>query len=48
MERSGKNKFDQGLIELYDKYTHGLMNRREFLDKAAKYAVRRYRRARRF
>ena len=39
MTRKTTRKFDQGLIELYDKYTHGLMNRRDFLDKAAKYTA---------
>jgi len=31
--------FDQGLLELYDFYAHGLMTKREFLDRAGKYAV---------
>jgi carboxymethylenebutenolidase len=31
--------FDQGLLDLYDRYAHDLISRREFLEKAAKYAV---------
>ena len=31
--------FDQGLLELYDFYAHGRITRREFLDRAGKYAV---------
>lgn len=31
--------FDQELLDLYDYYAHGLIERREFLDKAAKFAV---------
>ncbi len=39
MERRKAGDFDQGLLDLYDKYAHGLIERREFLDRAAKYAV---------
>ena len=39
MERKKATDFDQGLLDLYDGYAHGQINRREFLDKAAKYAV---------
>ncbi len=39
MERKKAGDFDQGLLDLYDGYAHGHMERREFLDKAAKYAV---------
>jgi carboxymethylenebutenolidase len=31
--------FDQELLELYDFYAHGMMSKREFLDKAGKFAV---------
>ena len=31
--------FDQELLTLYDRYAHGLIERREFLDRAAKFAV---------
>jgi len=31
--------FDQGLLDLYDFYAHGKLTKREFLDKAGKYAV---------
>jgi carboxymethylenebutenolidase len=31
--------FDQELFDLYDRYAHNLINRREFLEKAGKYAV---------
>lgn len=39
MERKKATDFDQGLLDLYDGYAHGQINRREFLDKAAKYAI---------
>ena len=31
--------FDQKLLNLFDRYVHGLINRREFLDGASKFAV---------
>jgi carboxymethylenebutenolidase len=31
--------FDQGLLDLYDFYAHGKITKREFLDKAGRYAV---------
>ncbi|MEM9158379.1 MAG: dienelactone hydrolase family protein [Verrucomicrobiota bacterium] len=31
--------FDQELLDLYDKYAHGFIDRREFLNKAAKFAT---------
>ncbi len=31
--------FDQGLLDLFDGYVHGFIERREFLEKAGKYAV---------
>ena len=39
MTRMTARDFDQGLLELYDFYAHGLMTKREFLDRAGKYAV---------
>ena len=39
MERMKASDFDQGLLNLFDRYVHGGINRREFMDGAAKYAV---------
>ncbi len=39
MERKKASDFPQDLHNLYDGYVHGLMSRRDFLDRAAKYAV---------
>ena len=39
MGRQKANDFDQELLDLYDRYAHGLIERREFLDKASKFAV---------
>jgi len=39
MTRMTAKDFDQELLELYDYYAHGLMSKREFLDKAAKWTV---------
>jgi carboxymethylenebutenolidase len=39
MTRMSAKDFDQELLDLYDFYAHGLMSKRAFLDKAAKYAV---------
>ena len=39
MKRKTANDFDQELLDLYDHYAHGLIERREFLDKASKFAV---------
>ncbi|HKK05636.1 MAG TPA: YghX family hydrolase [Gammaproteobacteria bacterium] len=39
MTRKKASDFDQGLLDLYDRYAHDLINRREFLEKAARYAV---------
>jgi carboxymethylenebutenolidase len=39
MERKTAHDFDQELLVLFDAYVHGLIDRRGFLDKAAKYAV---------
>ncbi len=39
MERKKATDFDQELLNLYDSYAHGLIERREFLAKASKFAV---------
>jgi len=39
MERKTASDFPQEVLNLFDGYVHGTMNRREFLDHAAKYAV---------
>ena len=39
MERKKASQFDQELLNLYDKYAHGLIERRDFLKNAAKFAV---------
>jgi carboxymethylenebutenolidase len=39
MERKTAQEFDQELLYLYDFYAHGHIDRRTFLDRAAKYAV---------
>ena len=39
MERKTAHDFDQDLLILFDAYVHGVIDRRGFLDKAAKYAV---------
>jgi len=39
MDRKTADEFDQELLDLYDSYAHGLIERREFLSKAGKFAV---------
>jgi carboxymethylenebutenolidase len=39
MERKTAHHFDQELLVLFDAYVHGAIDRRRFLEKAAKYAV---------
>jgi carboxymethylenebutenolidase len=39
MKRKTASEFDQELINLYDRYAHNLISRREFMDQASKYAV---------
>lgn len=39
MHRMTANDFSQELLDLYDYYAHGKINKREFLDKAGKFAV---------
>jgi carboxymethylenebutenolidase len=40
MERKKASDFPREALDLFDGYVHGTMNRREFLDRAAKYAIR--------
>ncbi len=39
MDRKKASDFDQELLDLYDSYAHGRIERREFLAKASKFAV---------
>ena len=39
MDRRKAGDFDQELLDLYDGYAHGLIERRVFLDRAAKFAA---------
>jgi carboxymethylenebutenolidase len=39
MERKKASDYPQQVLDLFDGYVHGRMNRRDFLDAAAKYAV---------
>lgn len=39
MNRMTAKDFDQELLELYDYYAHGMITKREFLDRAGKFAV---------
>lgn len=39
MERMTAKDFDQELLDLYDYYAHGLMSKREFLEKAGKFTA---------
>jgi carboxymethylenebutenolidase len=39
MERKTAHEFDQELLNLFDRYVHGDIDRRAFLDRAGKYAV---------
>ena len=39
MDRKKASDFDQELLDLYDKYAHNIISRREFFDRAARYAV---------
>ncbi len=39
MERKKASEFDQELLNLFDQYVHGGIDRRGFLDRAAKFAV---------
>ena len=39
MERKKASDFDKEVLELFDKYVHGGISRREFLDGAGKFAI---------
>ena len=39
MERKKASDFPPEVLRLFDGYVHGAISRREFLDRAAKYAV---------
>ena len=39
MDRRTAKEFDQELLDLYDYYVHGQIDRRRFIDRAAKFAV---------
>jgi carboxymethylenebutenolidase len=39
MERKKASDFDQELLNLFDQYVHGAIDRRGFLDRAAKFAI---------
>jgi carboxymethylenebutenolidase len=39
MERKKASDFPQGLLDVFDHYVHGEISRREFFDRAQKYAV---------
>ncbi len=39
MERKKATDYPQEVLDLFDGYVHGSMNRREFLDRAGKYAI---------
>ena len=39
MERKKATDFPQEVLNLFDGYVHGRMNRRDFIDRAGKYAV---------
>lgn len=39
MERKKASDFPPGVLELFDGYVHGVISRRDFLDRATKFAV---------
>jgi len=39
MERKTAGHFDQELLNLFDQYVHGGLDRRGFLDRAGKFAI---------
>ena len=39
MERKNARDFPQELLNIFDQYVHGQIDRRGFLDRAAKFAV---------
>ncbi len=36
---SGRTAYDQRLLDLYDRYAHGLISRRQFVDRAAAFTA---------
>ena len=38
VKRKVATDFDQGLLDIFDEYIHGIIERREFLEKAGKFA----------
>lgn len=42
MERRTAGEFDQGLLNLFDQYVHGDIDRRGFLERAAKRRAERH------
>ena len=39
MERKTASQFDQEVLDLYDDYAHGRVDRRDFLQRASKFAI---------
>ena len=39
MDRKQASDFDQELLNIFDQYVHGAIDRRGFLDRAAKFAM---------
>ena len=39
MNRMTAKEFDQELLDLYDFYAHGMITKRQFLDRASRFAV---------
>jgi carboxymethylenebutenolidase len=39
MERKKADEFDPELLDLYDQYVHGAVDRRQFLDRASRFAI---------
>ena len=39
MERKNAEEFDPELLDLYDQYVHGAVDRRQFLDRASRFAL---------
>ena len=39
MERKKASDFDQEVLDLFDRYVHGVIDRRGFLERAARFAV---------
>jgi carboxymethylenebutenolidase len=39
MERPRASDFDPKVLDLFDRYVHGMISRREFLDGAGRFAI---------